>query len=265
MELGLRDRVAIVGGSSKGMGRAAALALAREGTSVTICARDEADLRKTEIEIARTSSQHHVLAIPADLSRSDDIKRVVRGTFNRFGRLDIAVNNIVGPRPEEGPLEINDEEWEEDLEKHFLSVVRMSREVVPYMKQQQWGRIINRLSAVATYPLGGPQPSESSRMAVAGYTKMLSAELAPFNITVNNVMPGAILTDRLALAHEARAQAQNRPTQEIVMEATKGVPMGRLGKPEEIGDLIAFLASERAAYITGSSIPLDGGAAQIPL
>ena len=264
MDFGLRDRVAIVGGSSRGMGRATALALAREGASVTICARNETELRKTEIDIARAGSQQHVLAIPADLARAEDIRRAVRGTFNRFGRIDISVNNVGGP-PAGRPSEIDDEEWQEDLEQHYLGVVRMCREVVPYMKQQQWGRIINRLPMVAQPPRHGPAASTSSRMAVAGYARMLASELAPFNITVNNILPGSILTDSLTSGYEEQAKEQNRPAQEIVMDATKNIPMGRLGKADEIGDLIAFLASERASYITGASIPLDGGATQIPL
>ena len=264
MDLGLRERVAIIGGSSKGMGRAAALALARGGASVTICARNEADLRKTEIEIARASSQHHVLAIPADLSRNEDIKRAVRSTFNRFGRIDISVNNIGGP-PTGRPSELDDEAWEESLEQNFLSVVRMSREVIPYMKQQQWGRIINRLSISVKQPQEGTVLSTSSRMAVVGYAKVLATELAPFNITVNNVLPGFILTNRLASLYEAQAQDEGRTPEEITKEAARAIPMGRLGKPEEVGDLIAFLASERAGYITGASIPLDGGTLQATL
>ena len=260
MDLSLRDRVAIVGGSSKGMGRAAALALAREGASVTLCARDEAELRKTEIDIARTSSQHHVLAIPGDLSRSEDIKRVVRATFNRFGRIDISVNNPSEPSLGR-PSELEDEEWDGAIDQNFLSVVRMSREVVPYMQQQQWGRIINRLSISVRQPSEGMVLSTSSRMAVVGYAKMLATELAPFNITVNNVLPGFILTDGSASGNDEQAQ-QSRSAGEVAKDASKGIPMGRLGKCEEVGDLIAFLASERASYITGVSIPLDGGASQ---
>ena len=261
MDLGLRDRVAIVGGSSKGMGRATALALAREGASVTICARDEANLRKTEIEIARASSQHHVLAIPADLGRIEDIKRVVRATFNRFGRIDVSVNNVGGP-PEGSASELEDEEWEEALEQGFFSVLRMSREVVPYMKQQQWGRIINRLSIFVKQPQEGMALSTSTRVAVVGYSKTLSTELAPFNITVNNVLPGYIMTERLASTYEARAQEQGRSADEAIKDAARAIPMGRHGKPEEVGDLIVFLASERASYITGCSVSLDGGTLQ---
>ena len=264
MDLGLRERVAIVGGASKGMGRAAALALAREGTSVTICARTEADLRKTEIDIARASTQHHVLAIPADLSHIEDIRRVVRSTFNRFGRIDILVNNI-GQPPMRRPSELNDREWEEALELNFFSVVRMSREVIPYMQQQQWGRIVNRLSIPLMQPLRRQVVSISSPMAVVGYAKMLAVEMAPFNITVNNVLAGPIDTDRLASLYEAEAQSHGYSIGETIKGVIKGIPMGRLGKTEEIGDLIVFLASERASYITGASIPINGGTVQVAL
>ena len=261
MELGLEERVAIVGGSSKGMGLAAALALARGGASVTICARNEADLRKAELDIARVGSQHHVLAIPADLSRIEDIRRVVRSTFNRFGRIDIAINNVAGS-PSGRPSELGDESWDEALDQNFFSVVRMSREVIPYMKQQQWGRIVNRLSMSAKQPVDGMVLSTASRLAAVGYSKMLATELAPFNITVNNVLSGYVLTDRLASQFEAQAQGQSRSTEDVINGVTEKIPMGRLGKPEEMGDLIAFLASDRASYITGANISLDGGALQ---
>ena len=264
MDLGLRERVAIVGGSSKGMGRAIALALAMEGASITICARTESDLRKTEMDVARTSSQHHVLAIPADLSRNEDIKRVVRSTFNRFGRIDILVNNTGGPPPGR-PSELDDEEWEAALERNFLSVVRMSREVVPYMKQQQWGRIINRLSIWVKQPQEGEVLSTSTRIAVVGYSKMLATELASFNITVNNVLPGLVDTDQLTALYESQAQEKGFTPHELMKQATKGIPMGRPGKPDEVANLIAFLASEEAGYITGANIPVDGGALQATL
>ena len=264
MDLGLRERVAIVAGGSKGMGRVTALALAREGASVTICARTESDLRKTEIDIARTSTQHHVLAIPADLSHIEDIRRVIRSTFNRFGRIDILVNNI-GQPPMRRPSEINDMEWAEALELNFFSVVRMIREVIPYMLQQQWGIIVNRLSIPPRQSPKRQVVSISSPMAVVGYAKMLAVEMAPFNVTVNNVLAGPVDTERLASLYEADAQAHGHPIGETMKGVIKDIPMGRLGKPEEIGDLIVFLASERASYVTGASIPIDGGTVQVAL
>ena len=264
MDLGLEDRVAVVGSSSSGVGKAVAVSLARGGASVTICGRDEAELRKTEIEIARASTQHHVLAILADLTRMEDIKRVVRGTFNRFGRIDIAVNNM-GDSPSGLPSELGDESWETAVEEVFLSVVRMSREVIPYMKQQQWGRIVNRLSLSARAPINGSVLSTSSQMAVVGYAKMLATELANFNITVNNVLPGYILTDGMTSFYEEKAKEQGRSGDDALKDLSRSIPMSRLGKPEEVGDLIAFLASERASYMTGASIPLDGGVLQSTL
>ena len=259
MDLGLRDRVAIVGGSSKGMGKATAVALAREGALVTICARTESELRKVEMEIARLASQRHVMAIPADLSKPENIKMVVRDTFNRFERIDVVVNNIGGPPPGR-PSEIKDDAWHNALEQNFMSAMRMSREVIPYMKQQRWGRIINLLSNAVREPVLNLVLSTSSRLAVVGFSKMLSNELANFNITVNNVHPGQVMTGRMTSLYGAMAEGSDRSAEELMRAAAHQIPMRRLGRPEEMGDLIAFLASERAGYITGQNISLDGGA-----
>ena len=259
MDLGLKERVAIVGGSSRGMGKAAAMALAREGAFITICSRTETDLRKAEMEIARAATQQHVLAVTADLSRLDNIKRVVRDTYNRFERIDIVVNNVGGPPPGK-PSELEDEPWYQALEQNFLSAVRMSREVIPYMKQQRWGRIINLLSNAVKQPTLDLVLSTSSRLATVGFAKMLSNELAPFNITVNNVLPGLVMTDRITSLYRNMADQGGQNVDDLIKEAAHKIPMRRLGRPEEMGDLIAFLASERASYVTGQNMSLDGGA-----
>ena len=261
MDLGLRDRVGIVGGSSRGMGRAVAVALAREGASLTLSARTEPDLRKTEIEIARFSSQQHVFAVKADLSVPDDIKRVVRNTFNRFGRIDVLVNNLAAP-PVSRPSEAGDQMWVDTMENNFMSVVRMCREVIPFMKQQQWGRIINVLAAEVKQPDLGSALSTSSRLAVAGYAKSLANELASFNITVNNVIPGLVLTERMSALFREEGMRTGQNEADVLKAATGKIPMRRAGKPEEVGDLITFLASERAGYITGANVQLDGGLVQ---
>jgi 3-oxoacyl-[acyl-carrier protein] reductase len=261
MDLGLKDRVAIVGGSSRGIGRAIALAFAREGANVTICARNEAALRRTEIELARTSSQRHVLAIPADLSIARDIRRVVRDTFNRFDQIGILVTHV--GNAETGPaFEFEDEEITAALERNFFSAIRLSREVIPHMKSQHWGRIINLLSTPAQQAAEGAALSSASQLALMGYFKNLANELAPFNITVNNVVSGPVETEQFAAQMESAAAEQDHKPEELVKETVKRIPVGRLGKPEEVGDLVAFLASDRSGYITGTSILVDGGMIQ---
>ena len=222
MDLGLKDRVAIVGGSSRGIGRAIALAFAQEGANVTICARTEADLRRTEIELARLGSQHHVLAIPADLSVARDIRRVVRDTMNRFGQIGILVTHL-GHAKAGRPSEFDDDTITDAMEHNFMS---------------------------------------SRELALLGYSKMLSNELAPFNITVNNVLAGPVKTDFLTATLETQAKEAGRPAEDLIKETTAAIPMRRLGKPEEVGDLVAFLASDRAGYITGTTLVIDGGRLQ---
>lgn len=261
MDLGLKDRVAIVGGSSRGIGRAIALAFAQEGASVTICARTEADLRRTEIELARLGSQHHVLAIPADLSVARDIRRVVRDTMNRFGQIGILVTHL-GHAKAGRPSEFDDDTITGALDHNFMSPIRLAREVVPYMKQQRWGRIINLLPTQVKQAVDGQALAISSELALLGYAKMLSNELAPFNITVNNVLAGPVKTDFLTANLETQAQEAGRPSEELIKETTDGIPMRRLGKPEEVGDLVAFLASDRAGYMTGTNLVIDGGRLQ---
>ena len=258
MDLGLKDRVAIVGGSSRGLGKAIAFALAHEGANVTICARTEADLRRTEMELARANSQQHVLAIPADLSVARDIRRVVRDTLNRFGQIGILVTHV-GYGPSGRPSEFDDETIQAAFEQNFLSAVRFAREVIPYMKQQHWGRIVNLLPQLTARNGGRTALSASSQLALVGYAKILANELAPFEITVNNLIAGAVETEYLPAALEREAEAQGRTVEDLEKETLSGIPMGRLGKPEEVAAMVAFLGSEKAAYLTGTSVMLDGG------
>lgn len=261
MDLGLKDRVAIVCGSSRGVGRAIASTFAQEGASVTISARTESDLRRTEIEIAHLGSQQHVLAIPADLSIARDIRRVVRDTFNRFGQIGILVTHI-GDGPTGRPSEFDDETIMTYLEEAFLSAIRITREVIPYMKQQRWGRIIHLLPNWGNYPNGSANLSSTSQLALVGHSKMLANELASFNITVNCLLSGPIQTEYLTSVFEARAQEQDRELEDLVKEATAAIPMRRLGRPEEVADMIAFMASARAGYLTGTSLLVNGGGRQ---
>jgi 3-oxoacyl-[acyl-carrier protein] reductase len=261
MDLGLKDKVAIVGGSSRGIGRAIAIALAKEGASVTICARNEAALRTTEIELARIASQRHVLAIPADLSVERDIRRVVRDTFNRFDQVGILVSHV--GNADQGPsVEFEDANITQAFEANLLSAVRLAREVIPHMKQQHWGRIINLLSPVSLQAVNNMGLSTATQMAVIGYFKTLANELGPFNITVNNIVSGDIDTEQFSSRVERQSLNHNGNTEEFVKNIISQIPIGRIGKPEEIGDLVAFVASERSGFVTGTSIIADGGAFQ---
>ena len=261
MDLGLKDRVAIVGGASRGLGLAIASILARAGASVTISARTEADLRHAEIELARLGSQQHVLAIPADLSVARDIRRVVRDTFNRFGQIGILVTHVAdGPTGQ--AADFDDETIMTSLETAFLNSTRIVREVIPYMKQQRWGRIIHLLPHWGSRAGGGAHASSAGQLALVGHAKTLSNQLASFNITVNNVIAGPIQTDYLTSVLEDRAREMGKEVAELVDETTSAIPMLRLGKPEEVADLVAFMASPRAGYLTGANVFIDGGAHQ---
>ena len=263
MDLGLKDRVAIVGGSSRGLGRSIAMAFAQEGANVAISARTEADLRRTEIELSRVGSQQHILAIPADLSISRDIRRVVRDTFNRFGQIGILVTHM-GLGPLGRPSEFDDETIMSALEQNFLSSIRFAREVIPHMKQQRWGRIVHLLPSMGERSPSGKVLSNTSQLALLGYSKMMANELAPFNITVNSLVSGPIETDFLKSSIETQSQESGKAFDDLMRDTITGIPMGRLGRPEEVGDLVAFLASDRASFMTGSNVVLDGGMRQQP-
>jgi 3-oxoacyl-[acyl-carrier protein] reductase len=258
MDLGLQERVAIVGGGSRGIGRATAAALLREGARVTICARGAEILERTAQDLAATADPERVFAVAADLSQPGDVSRVVAHTLERWGRVDVAVNNLGGP-PIGPPLQMTDAQWLGAVEQSFLSVVRMCREVVPLMREGGWGRIVNVLSLTVRQPELSLALSTSARLAAIGYAKSLADEVAGDGITVNNVLPGSVLTERLQSLAETQARAQGSDAARVLQDRVALIPAGRLGQPEEVADLICFLASERAAYLTGLSIPFDGG------
>jgi 3-oxoacyl-[acyl-carrier protein] reductase len=250
MDLGIRGKVAIVCASSKGIGRAAAYALAGEGVHLVVCSRDEAALRVTTADLhAATGAE--VLAVPADLRRADHIEHLVEATLARYGRLDILVNNTGGPPP--GRFEaFDDAAWQAAFETLLLSVVRLTRLAIPQMRKERWGRIVTVTSTSVKQPIPNLILSNSLRAAVTGLCKTLSAELAPDGITVNTVAPGRILTDRL-LSVYGGDEAATRSA------AAVGVPMGRIGAPPDMGNAILYLCSEQAGYITGTTIQVDGG------
>jgi 3-oxoacyl-[acyl-carrier protein] reductase len=258
MNLGLQERVAIVLAASKGLGRASAEALAAEGAWVVIGSRNRQQLEQTARDI-RDKTGSKVLAVPTDVTKPDDLAAIVDATVREFGRIDILVNNAGGPPP--GTFEqFGDAQWEAAFQLNLLSNVRMVRLVLPHMRKLQKGRIINIVSTSVKVPIDGLLLSNAIRTGVVGLAKTLSIELAPDNITVNNVCPGRILTDRIRQTTRLHEKVQQGMSEEEVLrEASRDIPLGRIGKPEELAALVAFLASEQAGYITGTTIQVDGG------
>jgi 3-oxoacyl-[acyl-carrier protein] reductase len=257
MDLGLKGKVALVSGASQGMGRATALGFAREGAKVSICARGESLLNEAA-QMIRRETGAEVLALVADMTRPEDIQRFVAKTLERFGRLDVVVANAGGPPPGEF-MKFTDEDWEKAFHLSFMSALRLTREAVPHMRKAGGGRVINISSYSVKEPISGLVLSNAIRSAVVGLAKTLSRELAKDGILINTVCPGRIDTDRARKLNQARAERLKRPVEEVRQELAAEVPLGRYGTAEEIGDLIVFLGSARASYITGTTIQIDGG------
>jgi 3-oxoacyl-[acyl-carrier protein] reductase len=257
MDLGIAGKVALVAGASRGLGRAVARGLALEGAKVALCARDEEVLQETARSIAEETGAE-IWWRPTDVSDLEESKAFVRGALERFGAIHILVNNAGGP-PSAPFMDLEDAHWEAAFRVNLMSAVRLSREAIPHMRSQRWGRIVNMTSAAVKQPIEGLILSNSLRAGVHGWAKTLSNELAPENILVNSVCTGFMLTDRLQDLVRSHAGKRGVEEKEIVREWERNIPMGRLGSPEEFADLVLFLASERASYITGASIPIDGG------
>jgi 3-oxoacyl-[acyl-carrier protein] reductase len=243
VDLGLKGKVAIVGASSKGLGRASALALAREGARVTICSRSEADLEAAAGQI-RAETGAEVLAVPADLTRAQDITHVVTATAERFGGVDILVNNSGGPA--RGSFaEFSDEDWLRAFEVVTLNFVRFVREVTPYMRRGRWGRIIGIQSSSVKQPVEGIDLSNGIRPGIAGLMKALMPDLARDGITINLVLPGVFLTARISPGLDEQAVAADEALRAQFAPLGANIPTGRLGYPIELGSLVAYLASQR--------------------
>lgn len=257
MDLGLRDKVALVAASSQGLGFAVASELAAEGAKLVICSRNEESIQNA-CEKIRSTSQTEVFGMTGDLSVTDDVERIVASGIEKFGRIDILVTNTGGPPA--GRFETLDPRAWDDAGRSLLgSVINLARFVLPGMKERRWGRILNITSIALKQPVDNLMLSNSLRAAVTGFAKTLANEVAADGITVNNILPGYTLTERLDELITFLAKKDGVSGDEVRTRWESEIPMGRLGDPKEFAALAAFLVSERASYITGSSIAVDGG------
>jgi 3-oxoacyl-[acyl-carrier protein] reductase len=258
VDLGLKNKVAVVAAASKGLGRSVALELAKEGARIAICSRNRDQLRQTA-EFIHAETGAEVYYEPVDVSRGDEVRAFVTNTASRFSEIHVLVTNAGGP-PAGLFVSLRPQDWLNAFHLNLMSVVRLCAEVVPYMQRNRWGRIINVTSISVKQPLDGLMLSNSIRAAVVGFAKTLSNEVARYNILVNNVCPGYTRTERVEELSASMAERKGVSKDRIVAAWEESIPMARLGQPEEFAAVVAFLASERASYITGTTIPVDGGA-----
>ena len=258
MNFGIRDRVAIVAAASSGLGKATALELAAEGARVVINARNEEQLQNAANEV-RSTTGSDVLTIPGDVTNEADVNRLISETKNRFGSIDILVANAGGP-PAGFLDDFDAQHFRDAVELNLISTINLCRLAVPHMRERRWGRIIAITSIAAKQPVENLILSNTARAGVLGFLKSLSQQIAADGITVNTVCPGYHLTERLKSLSTSIAQKEGVNVEEVYARWAASTPMKRIGDPREFGAVVAFLCSERASYLTGTVIQIDGGA-----
>ena len=258
MDLGLKDKVVAVMASSKGLGKATAMEFAKEGAIVFISSRSEDKLRETAEEIKQQSQNDQVFFKSCDMTDEKDIADFFAFVADKAGRVDVLINNTGGPKA--GGFDgVTDEDWYKAFDQNLLSYIRASRAVLPYMKEQQFGRIVNVSSSSTKEVMDGLILSNTFRAGMVGFAKTLAREVAGDNIMVNTVGPGKISTDRVAELNQIAADKQNLTVEQVVENTEKQIPRGRMGEPEEFAKILVFLASSANSYMTGQSLIVDGG------
>ena len=260
MDLSIKGKNAIVCASSQGLGKSAALDLAKEGVNIAICSRNKDKINLVKEEIEQTSDVK-VVAIEADLSSEKDINALFQEAKKGLKTIDILINNNGGPPPSTFE-ELTDEDWQRTFNSTMMSAIRLSKLVLPDMKENKWGRIINISSVSVKTPVNGLFLSNSIRMGVLGWAKSLSDEVAPYGITVNSVCPGTTKTERIEQILNAQSESSGKDKSEIEEAMANSIPMLRIGEASDLSALITFLASEKASYMTGLAVQVDGGSAR---
>ncbi|MDD3310421.1 MAG: SDR family oxidoreductase [Dysgonamonadaceae bacterium] len=256
MNLNIKGKTAIIGGSSKGLGKACAVALAREGVNVVLLARDKEPLLRTKKEIEALGVE--VLALSGDMTSEKDNRRFIDETIHKFGRIDILVNNSGGPKP--GTFrDISDDDLDDAYHSVLKYNIRMTRGCLPHMEKNGWGRIINITSITVKEPAPNMVLSNIFRAAVVSFAKTISKELIGKGITINNVAPGYFKTDRVTQLMKVRSEVEGISMKEYELKAIQDFPNKRYMDPQELGDLVCYLCSENAKSITGTTIQVDGG------
>ena len=256
MDLNLKDKIAVIFAASKGLGKAAAMSLAAEGCRVAICSRNKQKLEQTREEI-ESKTGNEVLIQIVDVGNKSDIESFIQTVIKKWHKIDILVTNGGGP-PVKPFIDTEDEEWHTWFDNTFMSVVRSIQAVIPSMQKNKWGRIINITSVSVKAPIENLIYSNALRLGVVGLAKTLAAELGPFGITVNNVAPGYHLTDGLERIIKTKVDSGLK-REDVLKQWNDKIPMRRIGVPDDLAGLITFLASDKASYLTGATIQVEGG------
>jgi 3-oxoacyl-[acyl-carrier protein] reductase len=257
MDLGIKNKVALVAASSRGLGKAIALQLSKEGAKVVICARNKERLFETRDKIAAETGRV-VRAFVADVKDKKQVSKMVEQTVKELGTIEILVSNAGGP-PSGTADDFTLNDYQDALELNLLSTINLCYETIRFMKKQKWGRIINMVSVAAKQPIDSLILSNTARAGVLGFSKSLSNQIASYGITVNSICPGYTKTERVEELARSFEKSGRGTVKDFYKNIQKNVPMGRLGAPEEIAHAVAFLASEGAGYITGVALQVDGG------
>jgi 3-oxoacyl-[acyl-carrier protein] reductase len=258
MDFGLKHRIAMIAAASKGIGKAIATSLLKEGCHLSICARRLDELERTQKDLQKLTDEQEVIAIPCDVSQADELKNWFELTNKKYGKVDILVTNTGGP-PAGRFLDLTEKKWRDGIESTLMNVIHLCHLVIPGMRKQKWGRIVHITSLAAKQPVDILTVSNTLRAGISALTKTLSNQLASDGICVNALLPGHIYTARQLELNQLRSRELGISPEKYAGKVQKDIPVGRYGQPKEIGDVVAFLCSEQASYLTGTSIQVDGG------